>query len=209
MKEIVLIAYGFLSTILPALLCYGVLHSVYRAKGIREPQFHLLMILVLSVYVAGVFFFTGTGTVYDIRQYGLSAMATQANLSPFSDQSIDVVAYLLNVVLFLPLGFLLPLLWPKQDKLWKSLLAGVAFSLLIELSQLLNIRNSDIDDLLLNTIGAVVGFALYRGYAALTKREKRTETGFRAEALLYFLVMFLGHFLLFDEFGFAKILYGF
>ena len=209
MKEIALIAYGFLSTILPALLCYGVLHSVYRSKGIREPRFRLLMILVLSVYVAGVFFFTGAGTVYDIRQYGLDAMATQANLSPFSDKSIDVVAYLLNVVLFLPLGFLLPLLWPKQAKLWKILLTGVAFSLLIELSQLLNIRNSDIDDLLLNTLGAVVGFALYRGYAALTKREKRIETGFRAEALLYFLVMFLGRFLLFHELGFAKILYGF
>ena len=209
MKEILLIAYGFLSTILPALLCYGVLHAVYRAKGIREPRLRQWMILVLSVYVAGVFFFTGAGTVYDIRQYGLDAMATQANLSPFTDKSIDIVAYLLNVVLFLPLGFLLPLLWPKQDKLWKILLAGVAFSLLIELSQLLNIRNSDIDDLLLNTLGAIAGFALYRGYAALTKREKRIEPGFRAEVLLYFLVMFLGRFLLFHELGFAKILYGF
>lgn len=209
MKEIVLIAYGFLSTILPALMLYIVLHSAYRSKGFVEPRNHFVMIFVLSVYVAGVFFFTGAGTVYDIRQYGLDAMALHANLSPFSDEAIDVVAYLLNVVLFLPLGSLLPLLWPKQDKLWKILLAGAAFSLLIELSQLLNFRNSDIDDLLLNTLGAVIGFALYRGYAALTKREKRMDTGFRAEALLYFLAMFLGHFLLFHEFGFAKILYGF
>lgn len=209
MKEIALITYGFLCTVLPALLLYCVLHSVFQAKGMHEPRVRLVMILLLSVYVAGVFHFTGTGTIYHIRQYGLDAMTTQTNLILFSAESIDVVAYLLNVVLFLPLGFLLPLLWPKLNRFWKILLSGIAFSLLIELSQLLNIRNSDVDDLLLNTLGAVAGFALYRAFSAITKREECMETGLRAEAWLYFLVMFLGHFLLFNEFGFAKILYGF
>ena len=209
MKEIVLIGYGVLCVMLPALLLYGILRRFYRARGVREPRHKLALILILSVYVAGVFYFTGAGTVYDIRQYGLRAMALEMNLIPFSAGPIDVVSYLLNVVLFLPLGFLLPLLWPKQDRFWQILLAGVAFSLLIELSQLLNLRSTDIDDLLLNTLGAVIGFGLYRVYAAITKRKKRAETGFRAEPLLYFAVMFLGRFLLFHEFGFAKILYGF
>ena len=209
MKEFALTAYGFLCVMLPALLLYGILHRLYRAKGIAEPRDRFAMILVLSVYVAGVFYFTGSGTVYDIRQYGLSAMALELNLIPFSAGPIDAVGYLLNVVLFVPLGFLLPLLWPKEDRFWKILLAGVSFSLLIELSQLLNLRSTDIDDLLLNTIGAVIGFALFRAYAAITKRSKQPEAGFRAEPLLYFAVMFLGRFLLFLEFGFAKILYGF
>jgi len=209
MKEFALIAYGFLCVMLPALLLCGILHRLYRAKGIAEPRYRFVMVLVLSVYVAGVFYFTGAGTVYDIRQYGLSSMALELNLIPFSAGPIDVVGYLLNVVLFVPLGFLLPLLWPKQDRFWKILLAGVAFSLLIELSQLINLRSTDIDDLLLNTLGADIGFALYRAYAAITKRSKRPETGFRVEPLLYFAVMFLGRFLLFQEFGFAKILYGF
>lgn len=209
MKEIALIAYGFLSAMLPALLLYGVLHSLYRKKGIAEPRNHLAMILVLSVYVAGVFYFTGAGTVYDIHQYGLSAMTLELNLIPFSAGPIDAAGYLLNVVLFVPLGFLLPLIWPRQHRFWRVLLAGIAFSLLIELSQLLNLRSTDIDDLLLNTIGAAIGFALYRAVAAITKRKAREETGFRAEPLLYFAVMFLGRFLLFHEFGFAKILYGF
>lgn len=209
MKEIALTAYGFFCTILPALLLYGVLHSVYRSKGILESRFRPLMIFIFSVYVAGAFHFTGAGTIYHVRQYGLGAMTLNWNLVPFSSESIDIVAYLLNVVLFLPFGFLLPMLWPKQDRFWKILLAGAAFSLLIELSQLLNIRSSDIDDLLLNTLGAVIGFVLYRAYTAIIQRKQRIETGCRAEALLYFAVMFLGHFLLFNEFGFAKILYGF
>ena len=209
MKEIALIAYGFLCVMLPALLLYGILHRLYRVKGIAEPRNRFVMILVLSVYVAGVFYFTGSGTVYDIRQYGLSAMALELNLIPFSAGPIDEVGYLLNGVLFAPLGFLLPLLWPRQNRFWKILLAGISFSLLIELSQLLNLRSTDIDDLLLNTLGAVIGFALYRAVAAITKRKAREETGFRAETLLYLAVMFLGRFLLFHEFGFAKILYGF
>ena len=209
MKEFALTAYGFLCVMLPALLLYGILHRIYRAKEITEPRNRFFMILVLSVYVAGVFYFTGSGTVYDIRQYGLSAMALELNLIPFSAGPIDSVGYMLNVVLFMPLGFVLPLLWPKEDRFWKILFAGVAFSLLIEMSQLLNLRSTDIDDLLLNTLGAVIGFALYRAYAAITKRNKRPEAGFRAEPLLFFAVMFLSRFLLFQEFGFAKILYGF
>ena len=146
MKEFALTAYGFLCVMLPALLLYGILHRLYRAKGIAEPRNRFVMTLVLSLYVAGVFYFTGSGTVYDIRQYGLSAMALELNLIPFSAGPIDAVGYLLNVVLFVPLGFLLPLLWPKEDRFWKILLAGVAFSLLIELSQLINLRSTDIDD---------------------------------------------------------------
>ena len=126
----------------------------------------------------------------------------------FPPKRFDQTAYLLNIVLFVPLGFLLPLLWEKQNGLFRILLAGASFSLLIELSQLLNIRNSDIDDLLLNTLGAIIGFALYRLFAAIARRNE-PQQGLRLEALLYFGAMFLGHFLLFDEFGFAKILYGF
>lgn len=209
MKEMALIVYGFACAVLPALLLYFALHVVYQARGIREPRFRLLMILIFSVYVAGVFYVTGTGTIYNIHQYGLSAMVLETNLIPFSDKSIDAVGYLLNVVLLLPLGFLLPMLWPKQNKLWKILFSGAAVSLLIELSQLLNIRSSDIDDLLLNTLGAVIGFMLYRAFSWLIKREDRIETGFRVEAVLYIAVMFLGRFLLYYEIGFAKILYGF
>ncbi|MDD4311142.1 MAG: VanZ family protein [Eubacteriales bacterium] len=209
MKDIAVIAYGFLCVMLPALGLYRVLHTVDQTKGIAEPRYRLVMILALSAYVAGVFYFTGAGTVYDIRQYGLGAMALRVNLIPFSAGPIDTTGYLLNVVLFLPLGFLLPLIWPEKDHIWDAFFAGLAFSLLIELSQLLNLRATDIDDLLLNTVGAEFGYALYRVYAAITQRKKRAKTGLRAEALLYFAVMFLGRFLLFNEFGFAKILYGF
>ncbi|HML69632.1 MAG TPA: VanZ family protein [Clostridia bacterium] len=209
MKEIALIGYGVLCTVIPAIALYLLLNARKRAKGLPETRHGFWMILLLSVYVAGVFYVTGTGTIYDVRQYGLSEMATQWSLVPFSAEEFDVVSYLLNIVLFVPLGFLLPLIWESENGFCKILLAGVLFSLLIECSQLLNLRSTDIDDLLLNTLGAVVGFALFRAYAWLSKRVKRTQTAPAWEVALYFCVMFFGHFLLYHEFGFAKILYGF
>lgn len=209
MNELIFIGYEALCTVIPAIALYFLLRRHRRAKGIPDARLGFWMILIMSVYAAGVFSVTGTGTVYHIKQYGLDKMATQYSLVPFAAKEFDVVSYLLNVVLFVPLGFLLPLIWENKNKLWKILLAGLSFSLLIELSQLLNLRNTDIDDLLLNTLGAVIGFVLFRLFSGVTKRGKRTQSAPPWEAPLYFCVMFAGHFLLYNEFGFAKMLYGF
>ena len=209
MNELIFIGYEALCTVIPAIALYLFLRRYRRTKGIPDARLGFWMILIVSVYVAGVFHATGTGTLYHIKQYGLDKMATQYSLVPFSAREFDVVSYLLNVVLFVPLGFLLPLIWENKNSPWKILLAGLSFSLLIELSQLLNVRNTDIDDLLLNTLGAVIGFGLFRLLAVITKREKRAQSAPTWEAPLYFCVMFAGHFLLYNEFGLAKMIYGF
>ena len=69
-----------------------------------------------------------------------------------------------NVALFLPFGFLLPLLSPRLDRLWRTLGAGFALSAAIELSQLAlrGVRRADVNDLLMNTLGAGLGFVAHR-----------------------------------------------
>lgn len=66
----------------------------------------------------------------------------------------------LNMLLFVPLGILLPLLW-RSCRLYKTVAIGFSLSLLIELSQLFNYRATDIDDLLMNTLGTLLGYLLY------------------------------------------------
>ena len=68
----------------------------------------------------------------------------------------------LNAILFIPVGFFLPLLWKRCEHLGRVLGLGFALSLWVELSQLLNWRVTDIDDLITNTLGAVIGWLLYR-----------------------------------------------
>ena len=64
--------------------------------------------------------------MYDALQRGLEWNAGQVNLLPFSREA-DPMGYALNVVLFLPFGLLLPLLWPALDRLGRVAAGGFAF----------------------------------------------------------------------------------
>ncbi|MCO7125805.1 VanZ family protein [Sporolactobacillus shoreicorticis] len=68
-----------------------------------------------------------------------------------------------NVMLFLPLGFLLPMLIQVKRRLViRQLILGFCISLFIELCQYFFAeRIFDIDDVLLNTIGAMIGWGCY------------------------------------------------
>ncbi len=71
-----------------------------------------------------------------------------------------------NIFLFIPMGFLVPLIWKSKRVLKKALFVGVILSFSIELLQyiIFYYRVTDIDDILLNTLGFVIGFYLYRLY---------------------------------------------
>lgn len=67
-----------------------------------------------------------------------------------------------NVVMFVPLGFFLPLNLPRLRKFWRSLLWMVLIIGCIECLQLVTMLGSlDVDDLILNLIGAVIGYGIW------------------------------------------------
>ncbi len=78
---------------------------------------------------------------------------------------------ILNFCMFMPLGFLLPLGWKRlQRGLW-ILLAGFGFSLMIECVQLLSRRGMfEPDDLLGNTVGALIGYGFFLLWDELRKK---------------------------------------
>lgn len=67
-----------------------------------------------------------------------------------------------NVIGFLPLGALLPVVHRNLQNGFLVTLLGFSFSLLVECLQLLmKVGSFDVDDLLLNTIGAATGYLIY------------------------------------------------
>ena len=64
-----------------------------------------------------------------------------------------------NIGIFVPLGLFIPLLWRRTLK--QTVLAAFLVSLSIELCQLSQARCSDIDDLWMNTLGALIGWWVY------------------------------------------------
>ena len=66
-----------------------------------------------------------------------------------------------NIVMFMPVGFFPALLW-RRWRWWKSLLLGFSSSVTIEFIQFFIGRSTDIDDVILNTAGALAGFWMFR-----------------------------------------------
>ncbi len=89
-------------------------------------------------------------------------------LTPFQEirRALDHMSYwglfmlLGNIIMFMPIGFFPALLWRKW-RWWKSLLAGFCSSFTIEFIQFFIGRSTDIDDVILNTTGALAGFWVF------------------------------------------------
>ncbi|MDO5418127.1 MAG: VanZ family protein [Lachnospiraceae bacterium] len=97
------------------------------------------------------------------------------NLTPLKEiqrfwtyrEKLGIQAFLLNIVgnvaAFVPCGFFLPIVSRRSKKWYNTFLISFSFSLCVELTQLVSrVGSFDVDDLLLNTIGAVLGYLLYR-----------------------------------------------
>lgn len=149
--------------VLPVYLLLGwLLCRLYRKHGIAYETGFIIGWQVLAVYVCAVFYFTGTGGLDDIQRFGLSQLSSgSVNLLPLHDGG-GAMGMALNALLFVPLGMLLPLLWKDCRRWYRTAGAGFLLSLLIELSQLFNFRATDIDDLLMNTLGTLAGYGVWQ-----------------------------------------------
>jgi len=90
---------------------------------------------------------------------------------------VEAWSFWLNVLMVVPLGVLVPLLWPAAAS-WRRIAAvSLAFSAAIESAQLLlwltlgSYRTVDVNDLIANTAGGVAGLALLRMVRTRSTRE--------------------------------------
>ena len=80
-----------------------------------------------------------------------------------------------NVVMFVPLGFLLPLLSARYRRFAMTAAVGLSVSGGIELVQFAQLvtltsrRSADVDDVILNVTGACLGYLVWRGVHALAR----------------------------------------
>lgn len=94
-----------------------------------------------------------------------------------------------NIVMFLPLGFLPPLLFSGLRRWYRMLPAAAGIIAAAELLQmLLLVGTCDVDDLILNLLGTAAGYGLF----ALTKsrRQKNGQLTFKRKTVRFFAVCF-------------------
>lgn len=109
---------------------------------------------LISCYLAVVYVLVGLPTVTYIRP------ELNLNLIPILPMAEDLKNSVLNVVLFVPLGILLPIGWKKFRERRYALLLGFGISFCIELLQMLTFRTTDVNDLINNTLGTYLGYLL-------------------------------------------------
>ncbi len=157
----VLITYTrmYIAELVSAAVCWlpvlAVLGIIFRRKVSRVRMaygflFAAYLTLVLSIV--------------GFPQINVLTLDVSCNFIPFADIATEGKRYVilssLNILLFVPLGVLVPLLWKEFRSLKRMAILGGALSLFIEVMQLFTFRATDVDDLIMNTLGAVLGYLL-------------------------------------------------
>lgn len=147
---------------LPMYLLFG--WFVYRRYHARQQCSKGFFVgwQLLALLLTMMFSVTGAAGIdniaYQVQNGGSLIQLFGTNVIPF--YHADFMGMLLNTILFIPFGILLPIVWrPCSKKI--AVQAGFLLSAAIEFSQLFNGRTTDINDLMTNTLGTFLGYILY------------------------------------------------
>ncbi|WJQ82721.1 VanZ family protein [Brevibacillus brevis] len=95
----------------------------------------------------------------------------------YDKYNVDILVFNLagNVILFVPLGLLVPLLFLRFQNIHRVFFLTLFVSLIIETLQLLlSLGSFDVDDLLLNVLGGLIGYGMFRLGTALIYRRRKS-----------------------------------
>lgn len=152
----------YVSILLLALIAVGMIarHLMNHRRSINQQSAWMFVGWLALVLFATLFSRLGNEgrTVSLMRPFhGLSQAISEQSLEPLTHG-------FLNILLFVPFGFLIPCVNPHHlSKMGFSMLGGIAASVLIEGTQLITgLGCCDIDDIIANSVGAMIGYGLYR-----------------------------------------------
>ena len=181
------------------IICAIIRAKHYSRKRTKQEFLRELLILLFAAYCAGVAsqkiiprmdfgIYSDTGKPY-FKVFWNTDLAS-VNLIPFKtlwaqltgnnsyvDQSevnaVSTMNLLSNVFLFCPLGVFLPLLWSKFRGTTTMIAAAIVVSTCVEIIQLFIGRTCDIDDVILNSLGILIGFGVYKFIQSIRKKPVR------------------------------------
>lgn len=169
----------FLAVTLPVWIIFRLYNAKHReAKGLQSSYSHELIANLLFIYLLYLAQMTvfplSIGMTFE-RKYNFMPFSTIMMFIPDllehglvndlqnSGLTAGAINIIGNIAVFIPVGLIVPLMGEKFRRFKNTFLMGFGVSLVIEITQLLFVegRHMDIDDLILNTFGTVVGWALY------------------------------------------------
>lgn len=170
--------------------------SLYWLHKRKMLTIKISIILVLFYYYLLILLshIVGIPTIKEfirLSALGESFFQPNVNLIPFVN-GLNM-EFLLNVLLFIPLGFFCPMISKKYEQVKNIIFIGVGFSFVIEISQLFTLhRAADINDMISNTLGTLAGYLCFKGIMKLKyKKSANRNEDMRGLPILYFAVSFI------------------
>ena len=162
-------------------------YAIFRQRNFNQ----LVAILIFALYSMAVFSAVGIPTV------GTFKVDFGVNLIPLIDIVNSPLDYIkntiLNIILFVPMGFLVPAIWKNYRSIKTMFFMGLALSVSIEILQIFTFRLTDIDDLITNTAGTIIGYEISKRFSFKSplKLAENKEYLIRYEPVIILAVMLL------------------
>lgn len=137
--------------------------SVLRQLGILGLGCSLFLIVFATILFVPITVFPAQH-VLNLRPFAW--VGTVDTLSQFIVEKVP------NVLLFVPLGFFLPIVFGGLRKFYRTVCVCFAVTFCVEFFQYFIGRSSDIDDIIMNLLGAVTGYLLFRLLHGIWKETK-------------------------------------
>ena len=128
------------------------LYQIFIFHNIKKTAAYIIFILYLTAMCLLVGFPCVTGI----------KIGWSYNFIPLYGMLNDITNSYLNVLLFIPLGIFVPCLWPEYRSMMKTVGLGLMTSLGIEILQIFTFRATDINDVITNVAGTMIGYLIGR-----------------------------------------------
>ncbi|MBY0097127.1 VanZ family protein [Mesobacillus maritimus] len=143
----------------------------FKGKKLVVAISHFLFLLYIAIAAVLLFFSSYRQEV----RFGRNEAFTEYNLVPFQtimnyinatgyiNTSIVITNLAGNILAFMPLGFFLPLLFKRYLKFRNTIFVVIASTFSVEcLQYYFRVGSFDVDDLILNTVGGILGFGVFK-----------------------------------------------
>lgn len=124
-----------------------------------------ILYIIFGFYLTAVLALVGFPNIISLK------VELTVNIIPFIYMINDFSNACLNVLLFVPFGFFLPVLWKEFRNAKKVFIAGFAMTSFIEIAQIFTGRATDIDDIITNIAGTLVGYLIAYWFTGIFTRK--------------------------------------
>jgi len=180
-----LLGYFFLGVIIIGVVALLYLPIYFRMRGriaaIRQAFFvafaGIIFVILFATLLSNIVSQVNMGELFSIQEKKLNIKPFQWADGTWSmNENKMMVQVVANILMFMPFGFLLPIVFLNLRKFHRTLLCVFLSSFSIEALQYFIGGSSDIDDLILNLAGGIFGYLVYSLFHLVFRRTKLWKT---------------------------------